>query len=72
LIDVILLKARELVNRIRDTKEERGQSSAEYVAVTAVAVSIAIGAIYLFLETSLTNAVSDIAAAVTSFVSSAL
>ena len=51
---------------------EAGQTSAEYVAVTAVAVAIAIGVIYAVLQSALTTAVSDIGAAITSFVSSAL
>lgn len=56
----------------RFSKEERGQTSAEYVAVTAVAVAIAITVIYATLSGALTAAVSDIGAAITSFVDSAL
>ena len=73
----IQLKALELWNgfdsRMEDlAKSERGQTSAEYVAVTAVAVAIAIGVIYVVLRDALSTAVSDIGAAITSFVSSAL
>jgi len=77
LFKAIQLKALELWNgfdsRMEDlAKSERGQTSAEYVAVTAVAVAIAIGVIYVVLRDALSTAVSDIGAAITSFVSSAL
>lgn len=65
MIQSIQLKALELMNRL---KGERGQTSAEYVAVTAVAVAIAIGVIYVVLSTALTNAVSDIGDAIQTFV----
>ena len=58
----------ELANRLRDMHNERGQTSAEYVAVTAVAVAIAIGVIYFVLKESLTEAVGDIGNAITNFV----
>jgi len=77
LFNAIQLKALELWNRFDHRMEdlaesERGQTSAEYVAVTAVAVAIAIGVIYVVLRDALSTAVSDIGAAITSFVSSAL
>ena len=68
MVNAIQLKAFEIVARLRDMKEERGQTSAEYVAVTAVAVAIAIGVIYAVLQTALTTAVSDIGSAITDFV----
>ena len=68
LISAFQVKALELMNRIRDMKEERGQTSAEYVAVTAVAVAIAIGVIYAVLSSALSTAVSDIGTAITDFV----
>jgi len=68
LVNAIQLKALEVMSRLRDMKEERGQTSAEYVAVTAVAVAIAIGVIYAVLQTALTAAVSDIGTAITDFV----
>lgn len=67
MINRIQLKMLELLNRLED---QRGQTSAEYVAVTAVAVAIAIGVIYLTLGTALTDAVSAIASRITAFVSS--
>ena len=77
MLNRIQFKALELWNRIDAKLEgmahsERGQTSAEYVAVTAVAVALAIGVIYLVLRDALSEAVSDIGAAITSFVSSAL
>ena len=48
---------------------ERGQTSAEYVAVTAVAVSLAVSLIYLVLEAALVSAVGDIGNAIADFVS---
>ena len=60
------------MNHLRDMKAERGQTSAEYVAVTAVAVAIAIGVIYAVLQTALTAAVSDIGTAITDFVDAEL
>lgn len=58
----------ELMNRLRDLKGERGQTSSEYVAVTAVAVAIAIGVIYVTLSDSLTTAVENIGTKITDFV----
>ena len=71
MFDRIQLRALELLNRFSDLKNnERGQTSAEYVAVTAVAVSIAIAVIYATLGASLTTAVSNIGTKITTFVSS--
>jgi Flp pilus assembly pilin Flp len=58
-------KLLELWNRLQD---QRGQTSAEYVAVTAVAVAIAIGVIYSVLSGALTEAVGDIGSAITNFI----
>ena len=69
MISTIQLKALELYNRVRG---ERGQTSAEYVAVTAVAVAIAIGVIYAVLSSALSTAVSDIGTAITDFVDAEL
>jgi Flp pilus assembly pilin Flp len=65
MINTINEKLLELVNRIRD---ERGQTSSEYVAVTAVAVAIALGVIYVTLEASLSSAVEAIGSQITDFV----
>jgi Flp pilus assembly pilin Flp len=73
MIESIQLKALELLNRLRDLKDaERGQTSAEYVAVTAVAVAIAIGVIYLTLSEALTDAVGSIGDAITTFIDAEL
>ena len=72
MVNTIQIKVLELMSRLRDLKEERGQTSAEYVAVTAVAVAIAIGVIYAVLQSALTTAVSDIGAAITDFVDAEL
>lgn len=65
MIDSIQLKLVQVYSRL---KGERGQTSAEYVAVTAVAVAIAIGVIYAVLSAALSTAVSDIGTAITDFV----
>ena len=75
MFNAIQLKALELWNRIDRRMEslaetERGQTSAEYVAVTAVAVAIAIGVIYITLRSALSTAVSNIGSAINNFVSS--
>ena len=75
MFNAIQLKALELWNRfdrhMEDMSEsERGQTSAEYVAVTAVAVAIAIGVIYVTLRNALSTAVTNIGTAITNFVSS--
>lgn len=69
MIEAIQLKALTLINRLRD---ERGQTSSEYVAVTAVAVAIAIGVIYLTLSSALTDAVGSIGDAITNFIDTEL
>lgn len=58
----------EFKGRLRNIWDERGQTSSEYVAVTAVAVAIAITVIYATLGGALTDAVGDIGAKITAFV----
>ena len=75
MFNAIQLKALELWNRFDShmedlSKSERGQTSAEYVAVTAVAVAIAIGVIYVTLKSALSTAVTNIGTAITNFVNS--
>jgi Flp pilus assembly pilin Flp len=75
MLNSIQLKALELWNSIDAKLEgmahsERGQTSAEYVAVTAVAVAIAIGVIYVTLKDALSTAVTNIGSAITDFVGS--
>ena len=48
-------------------KRERGQSTVEYVAVTAVAVALALGLTYLVLNTALSTALADIGGAIKDF-----
>jgi Flp pilus assembly pilin Flp len=61
----VQLKLLEMWNRLQD---QRGQTSAEYVAVTAVAVAIAIGVIYVTLQGALSAAVTSIGEAITGFI----
>jgi len=73
LFDTIQVKALELWYRFDRNMQglaesERGQTSSEYVAVTAVAVAIAIGVIYVTLKNSLTTAVENIGSAIETFV----
>jgi len=65
----IEFKILELYNWVRS---ERGQTTAEYVAVTAVGVALAITVLWLTLGDALDTAVTDIAGAITSFVDSTL
>jgi len=51
----------EAYRRARLWKSERGQTTAEYVAVTAVAVALAVGVIFTVLGGSLSAAVDNIA-----------
>ena len=72
MIESIELKARELLNRLLDAlrSNEDGQTTAEYVAVTAVGVSLAIVIVWAVMGSAITTAVGDIATALTNFVSS--
>ena len=59
-------------NWLEDTlRNERGQTSGEYVAVTAVGVVIAIGILYTVLKGAINTAVGDIATKLTDFVQNA-
>jgi Flp pilus assembly pilin Flp len=62
LLQAIELKALETYNRIRDfVRSERGQTTAEYVAVTAVAVAIAVGVLWATLGGAINTAIEGIA-----------
>ena len=66
------LKALELINSvIARFQDEEGQTSSEYVAVTAVAVVIALTVIYAKLSGALTSAVSTVGSRIVSFVNGA-
>ncbi len=69
MFDKIQTKVLELINRIRD---ERGQTTAEYVAVTAVGVGLAITVIWAVLGGALSAAVGQISAALTTFITTNL
>ena len=61
MFDAFQLKIFELYNRLIDLKDrEQGQTSAEYVAVTAVAVLIAIGIVYVSISGAINTAASNI------------
>jgi len=66
-IDSINVKLLELVARLQGARDERGQTTAEYVAVTAVGVALAIAVMYGLMKTAINDAVTDIAAAITNF-----
>jgi len=69
----IELKVLELVNRVTDyLRQERGQTTAEYVAVTAVGVALAIGVIWGVMNVALDTAVTNVASAITTFVTDEL
>jgi hypothetical protein len=53
-------KTIEVYCQLKSRKFERGQSTAEYVAVTAVAVTLAVTVIFLTLHSALNDAVNHI------------
>jgi len=53
-------------------KGEAGQTSAEYVAVTVIAVGLALGLVYLVLQASLAAAAGDIGDAIADFIAGEL
>jgi Flp pilus assembly pilin Flp len=59
--EYLAFKVLETYCNIRRWKPERGQSTAEYVAVTAVAVALAVGVIFLTLGGALNTAIDNIA-----------
>lgn len=62
----------DAATRLKDRiKEEAGQTSAEYIAVTAVAVLIAITVIYTVFNTQLSAAVTNIGQELGSWVDNA-
>ena len=52
-----------------DVRDESGQTSGEYVAITAVGVIIAITVVFVALKTAINDAIVSIAAKLTAFVS---
>jgi hypothetical protein len=69
LLKAIELKALEIYNRIGAiARGERGQTAAEYVAVTAVAVLIAMLFLYAVMGEAINNSVEAIATRLTNFV----
>lgn len=75
MFDTIQLKALELVNRLVDAidsfrYDERGQTTAEYVAVTAVGVALASVVLWVVLGTAIKSAIGSISSRLTSFVAS--
>jgi len=58
--------------RIATSRSERGQTTAEYVAVTAVAVSLAIGLVWALLGQTLTSAMGGVGEAITTFAANIL
>jgi len=67
----IQLKVLELVNRVIARVEgDEGQTTVEYVVVSAVAAGLAIAVIYVTLTGSLNTAVSTLGNKITNWVSS--
>ena len=64
-LEFFQLKVLELVNRL---ESDEGQTSSEYVAVTAVAVVIALTVIYATLSGALTSSISTVGSRIVSFV----
>ena len=62
-MQTISTKALELVYRLRDAarRNDEGQTTTEYVAITAVGVVLAVGLVWTALEGSLTTAITSIA-----------
>ena len=73
MIKAIEEKAFGLFYKIYDSLQdhEEGQTTTEYVAVTAVGLVIAIGVLYTILRSSINVAVSSIASRLTAFVTTA-
>jgi hypothetical protein len=59
-VEDLSYKALEVYCQLKSRKFERGQSTAEYVAVTAVAVTLAVTVIFLTLHSALNDAVDHI------------
>ena len=57
---------------LKSPKNERGQTTAEYVAVTAVAVGLGVTVIFFTLGGALNGAVESISNKITSFVNEAI
>lgn len=69
LIEAINLKALEVFHKLQAfVRSERGQTTAEYVAITAVGVALAIGVVFGLLDTALDSAVTGIGDGVGGFV----
>jgi Flp pilus assembly pilin Flp len=54
------------------SRNERGQTTAEYVAVTAFALAIAMGVVFSVLSGTLTSSVEEIGTAISQLVTDAL
>jgi Flp pilus assembly pilin Flp len=68
MIDAINTKILDLLARARTAlSSERGQTTAEYTAVTVVGVSLAIVIVWAVLGNAIQEAVGDIAADLTGF-----
>ena len=73
MFNVIENEVFELIAKLADLRDdERGQTSAEYIAVTAVAVVIALTVIYATFSGQLTNAINTIGTNLESWVSSSV
>ena len=73
MVQIFELKFFELFYRAHDFlyRREEGQTTTEYVAVTAMGLVIAIFVAWFFLQAGITDAVSGLTSRLTSFVSTA-
>lgn len=73
MVHAIQLKALELLNRFADkVREERGQTTTEYVVVTAIAAAIAMAVLWSVLKSQLSDAVDAIASEIDAFIANDL
>jgi Flp pilus assembly pilin Flp len=54
----------------QSTSQERGQTTAEYVAITAVALGVVIAVIWMALSNTINGAIEDIGTKITDFLAS--
>jgi Flp pilus assembly pilin Flp len=68
----MLLAGWNATQQMTQSKDERGQTTAEYVAVTALAVVITLGVVWSVLSAALHMTVEGVGTAMTDFLADAL
>jgi hypothetical protein len=67
--ETLNLKILDLFCKLHDlTHGERGQTTGEYVAITAVGVALALGVVFGLFQSQLTSAVNAIGGEITDFI----